>query len=102
MLAHLLAPERMAEVIPRARLILLMRDPIDRAYSLYHHWVRNGGESLTFEEVIEAEKTRLLKTPRRGIATTLTMCPLGTYPEASTWIISSVGGGSSTRSRCSC
>jgi hypothetical protein len=59
MLAHLHAPERMARVVPGARLILLLRNPVDRAYSLYQHWVRSGVETLAFEEVIEDEMTRL-------------------------------------------
>ncbi len=66
MLAHRRAPERMVEVVPQARLILLLRNPIDRAYSLYHHWARNGVESLTFEEVLDAEKTWLLEISRHG------------------------------------
>jgi len=32
-LHHPLAPERMAKVIPQARLIVLLRNPVDRAYS---------------------------------------------------------------------
>jgi hypothetical protein len=64
MLAHGLAPERMAEVVPEARLIVLLRNPVDRAYSLYHHWARNGVEALSFEEVIEAEQEWLHGTSR--------------------------------------
>ena len=60
MLAHRLAPERMAEVVPQARLIVLLRNPVDRAYSLYHHWARSGVENQRFEEVIEAERVWLL------------------------------------------
>jgi hypothetical protein len=52
------APERMAEVIPQARLIALLRDPVDRAYSHYHQGVRRGSETRTFEEAIEAEEAR--------------------------------------------
>jgi len=43
----------MAQVIPQARLIALLRNPVDRTYSAYHHRVRNG-ETRTFEETIEA------------------------------------------------
>jgi hypothetical protein len=49
-----LAPERMAKVVPQVRLIALLRDPVDRAYSDYQQLVRKGRETRTFEEVIEA------------------------------------------------
>ena len=52
-LFHSLAPERMAQVAPQARLIVLLRNPVDRAYSHYHHIVRNGGETRSFEEAME-------------------------------------------------
>jgi hypothetical protein len=58
-LFHPNAAMRMAEVIPRARLIVLLRNPVDRAYSQYNQQVRNGREILKFEEAIEAEKRRL-------------------------------------------
>ncbi len=54
-------PERMAKVIPQARLIALLRNPVDRAYSMYHHRVRNGHETRTFENAIE-EEARLSET----------------------------------------
>jgi hypothetical protein len=47
------APERMAKVIPEARLMALLRNPIDRAYSAYHHRVRSGRETRTFEEAMK-------------------------------------------------
>jgi hypothetical protein len=54
-LAHSLAAERMARVVPQARLIALLRNPIDRAYSDYQHVVSRGKEPLTFDEAIELE-----------------------------------------------
>ena len=65
MLAHRLAPERMAEVAPQTQLIVLLRNPIDRSYSLYQHWARRGVEPRTFEEAIQAEETRLPETSER-------------------------------------
>ena len=58
-LYHPHAARRMAEVVPQARLIALLRNPVDRAYSDYHHLVRSGREHLAFEEAIEAEEERL-------------------------------------------
>jgi Sulfotransferase domain len=47
-------PARMAQVVPEARLIALLRNPVERTYSAYHHRVRNGQERRTFKEAIEA------------------------------------------------
>ena len=59
-LFHPHAAKRMAKVVPQARLIVLLRNPVDRAYSHYHHnLTRKGRETLGFEEAIEAEEVRL-------------------------------------------
>jgi hypothetical protein len=59
-LFHPHAARRMAEIVPRVRLIVLLRNPVDRAYSSYQHAVRKGTETLsTFEEAIELEEARL-------------------------------------------
>ncbi len=57
-LFHRSVPGRMAEAIPEARLIALLRNPVDRAYSDYQHQVRLGQETRSFEEAIEAEMMR--------------------------------------------
>ncbi len=59
------APERMAGVIPRARLIALLRNPVERTYSAYHYFsVRHGRGKRTFEETIE---TRLNRLPNKAL-----------------------------------
>ena len=58
-LAHPHAPRRAAATVPRARLIALLRNPIDRAYSHYQHVVKNGLEPLRFEDAIAAEAERV-------------------------------------------
>ena len=70
-LFHPLAPERAFAVVPGAKLVALLRDPVDRAYSQYQHEVALGREPLPFEEALaaEAERTRgeverLLADPR--------------------------------------
>ena len=50
---------RMADIIPHAQLIVLLRNPVDRAYSHYHHQVRKKRETLAFEDAIAAEASRL-------------------------------------------
>lgn len=58
-ICHPHAPRRIAETIPQVKLIALLRNPVDRAYSHYHHTVRRGRENLSFEEAIEKEDERL-------------------------------------------
>src|SRR5215208_2982640 len=47
--------KRMAGVVPQARLIALLRNPIDRAYSHYQMQVKRGTEPSPFEEAIEQQ-----------------------------------------------
>jgi hypothetical protein len=58
-LFHPLAPERVAELLPGARLIALLRNPVERAFSHYQHEVALGREPLSFEEAIEREDERM-------------------------------------------
>jgi hypothetical protein len=48
-------PERMARIVPDARLIALLRNPVDRAYSHYQMEVRRGKEARSFEEATQEE-----------------------------------------------
>jgi hypothetical protein len=52
-------PKRMVKVVPQAKLIVLLRNPVNRAFSHYHHQVRNSDERRSFEEAIEEEEARL-------------------------------------------
>jgi sulfotransferase family protein len=58
-LFHPLVPDRVAEHLPQVKLIALLRDPVQRAYSHYQHELARGFETLPFEEAIEAEPARL-------------------------------------------
>ena len=58
-LFHPLAPRRVAELVPDVRLIALLRNPIDRALSHYHHEVALGREPLTFEDALDREEERI-------------------------------------------
>jgi hypothetical protein len=69
-LFHPLAPERVRETVPDARLVALLRDPVDRALSHYHHEVALGREPLSFEDALDAEDERT-----RGEAERLTREP---------------------------
>jgi Sulfotransferase domain len=53
------ALRKLAKTIPDVKLILMLRNPVDRAYSHYNHSVRCGKETLPFEEAIEKEEERV-------------------------------------------
>jgi hypothetical protein len=57
-LFHPLAPQRVRETVPEARLVALVRDPVERALSHYHHEVALGREPLAFEDALAAEEER--------------------------------------------
>ncbi|HUA13971.1 MAG TPA: sulfotransferase domain-containing protein [Verrucomicrobiae bacterium] len=57
-LLHPLAAERARKLVPAAKIIILLRDPVDRAYSHYHHERRLGHEHLPFEEALACESSR--------------------------------------------
>lgn len=53
------ARRRMAETLPHAKIVVILRDPAERAYSHYWHERRLGREPLTtFEEALAAEQER--------------------------------------------
>jgi hypothetical protein len=58
-LFHPLAPGRVAESLPDAKLIVVLRDPIDRAFSHHNHERALGFEELPFERGLDAEAERL-------------------------------------------
>lgn len=48
------------EMLPRVKLVAILRDPVDRAFSNYLHAVNEGLEPLpTFRKAMEAESTRI-------------------------------------------
>jgi hypothetical protein len=51
-LPHPDAPRRAAAVVPEARLVVVLRHPVDRAYSQYHWNMRLGTEDRDFEEAM--------------------------------------------------
>ena len=56
---HPLAAQRCASILPEVKIIVLLRDPVDRAYSHFHHEIRRGREPLSFEEALDDESERL-------------------------------------------
>jgi hypothetical protein len=57
------APERIARSLPDVKLIFLLRDPVERAYSHYHYSVAHCLESLPFVEALVWEPYRALHGP---------------------------------------
>jgi hypothetical protein len=51
--------ERMAALVPRAKLIAVLRNPVDRAYSHYWHNRTRQREPLEFADALAAEPKRL-------------------------------------------
>jgi hypothetical protein len=58
-LFHPLAAERIHAAIPNVKLIVLLRDPVERALSQYFHSKRLGLEPLELEAAFSAESERL-------------------------------------------
>lgn len=58
-LHHPAGPSRIAAALPGVKLIALLRDPVQRAFSAYKHEVARGFESESFEAALDLEKPRL-------------------------------------------
>jgi hypothetical protein len=56
---HPFALERMARDLPDVRLVAILRDPVERAFSAYKHEYARGFEQETFEKALELEDSRL-------------------------------------------
>jgi len=52
--------ERISKVVPNVKMLAILRNPIDRAYSAYTHALREWKEPATsFQEALELENTRI-------------------------------------------
>lgn len=58
-LFHPQVPARAASVVPRAKLLVLLRNPVDRAISQHRMNVHGGREPLSLAAAIEAEPARI-------------------------------------------
>jgi hypothetical protein len=56
---HPLAAVRIASDLPGVKLLVLVRDPVERAYSAHAHELARGYETETFERALELEPRRL-------------------------------------------
>jgi hypothetical protein len=53
------SPARIKALIPEAKLIAVLRNPVDRAFSSYQHLVRDDLEPLGFGAALDAEPQRI-------------------------------------------
>ncbi len=60
------AMPRIAELLPSVRLIVLLRNPVDRAYSHYWHNRARSQEDLDFASALEEEAERLRRSSVHG------------------------------------
>jgi hypothetical protein len=58
-LFHPGVPDRVRQILPAIKLIVLLRDPVARAYSHFHHEAARGREALSFADAVEAEERRI-------------------------------------------
>ena len=58
-MTHPLAAQRAHSIVPNAKIIVMLRNPIDRAYSHYNMEKANNKETLSFDDAIDNESKRL-------------------------------------------
>jgi len=67
-LFHPAAAERMARHLPDVRILAMLRDPVERAYSAYKHELARGFETESFERALDLEDERLHGQAERLLA----------------------------------
>lgn len=55
-LANPQCAERIKEKLPDVKLCVVLRNPVDRAFSNYKMYVKRGAEKMSFKEAVEEEK----------------------------------------------
>lgn len=66
-LYHPHAVDRAAAALPAARFVVMLRDPVERAWSHYRHTRATGVEPLEFLEALHAEPARLRRADDLGV-----------------------------------
>lgn len=59
---HNVVPIRVKKLLPNVKIIVTLRNPIDRAYSQYNMRKRSGEENLSFEDAIKIHDERIQKS----------------------------------------
>lgn len=59
-LSNFKAPERIKQLIPQVKMIVILRNPVDSAYASYLHLMRDGDEKITdFATALQKEEERI-------------------------------------------
>jgi hypothetical protein len=53
------APEKIKYYIPEVKMIVILRNPVERAFSAFCYQVRDGYENLSFEQALQEEPNRI-------------------------------------------
>lgn len=61
-----MAAERMADMVPDAKIVVLLRDPVERAISHYFHELRRGRETENIETAFALEESRIAPALAQG------------------------------------
>jgi hypothetical protein len=56
---HPHAPARIVRDLPEVKIVAMVRDPVERAYSAYQHELARGFESESFPRALELEDSRV-------------------------------------------
>lgn len=65
---HPMAPGRLAQDLPDTKVLVMLRNPVERAHSAWRHEVSRGFETESFERAIELEPERLEGEVERMVA----------------------------------
>ena len=65
---HPLSAQRISHDLPGVKLLVLLRDPVERAYSAHAHELARGYETEPFERALELEESRLEGEAERLVA----------------------------------
>ncbi len=65
---HPLAAQRISRDLPGVKLLVLVRDPVERAYSAHAHELARGYETEPFERALELEDERLAGEAERIVS----------------------------------
>ena len=57
--------ERIYDVFSEVKLLVILRNPVDRAFSQYNHWIRLNWDDRSFETAINSELEILRKNPEK-------------------------------------
>jgi hypothetical protein len=73
------ALRRMRDVLPAAKMVVVLRDPVDRAFSQYQHGKQRHRESTTFDEIVRESIANSPRFDRNSLPHTQQPANVSTY-----------------------